>query len=234
MHADLMMAFPALLLCRSFWRRCWGRPLRDRRPRDRARQLGAGGAASSTRRANWARTTSSPSRSSALGACPHRRICSASSAERDHCRGARRLRRAVLLEAALSSFHGRPACSLSTLLGNIIAGRYFPGCALAMFIPGAIILDGALLQSVGGGLAATADHVFSRDAEAGDAAGGKRVLQSVARVVALPSSPALLHPPSGDPTALVADHRANAQIIANVRRNPGLDLPLPRCSSGAI
>src|SRR3984885_6043703 len=203
----------------------------DRRARDRARQLGAGGADHLHRdtRARGAGLHSGRTlawrRAYAHSFSPHR---AASPAERNRVGNARRCNDGVARSDALLPRRRRAAAA--ALLGqhHLREPELLPGRPVARFHPRRDhSRDGAFLQSYRRRLTRPASpHPTGTRLRAALLA--RRVIQAVAVLLGVAVITfVLLHYLPANPAALVAGRSANAQMIANVRHQLGLDLPLP-------
>ena len=135
----------------------------------------------------------------------------------------------VLLEATLS-FLGVGVQPPQPSWGNIIyeSQSYFQAAPWLVFIPGVIILATALCFNLVGDALRDLLDPNSTGTRLMATLLARRVLQSVAVLLGVAVITfLLLHYLPADPAALVAGRSANAQIIANVRHQLGLDLPLP-------
>ena len=135
----------------------------------------------------------------------------------------------VLLEATFS-FLGVGVQPPQPSWGNIIyeSQSYFQAAPRLVFIPGAIILGTALSFNLVGDVLRDLLDPTQRGRGLMATLLARRLIQAVAVLlgVAIITFP-LLHYLPADPAALVAGRSANAQMIANVRHQLGLDLPLP-------
>ena len=135
----------------------------------------------------------------------------------------------VLLEATLS-FLGVGVQPPQPSWGNIIyeSQSYFQAAPWLVFIPGAIILATALSFNLVGRRSARPARPDAAGTRLMAGLLARRLIQAVAVLLGVAIITfLLLHYLPADPAALVAGRSANAQMIANVRHQLGLDLPLP-------
>ena len=136
----------------------------------------------------------------------------------------------VLLEATLS-FLGVGVQPPQPSWGNIIyeSQSYFQAAPWLVFIPGAIILATALsFNLVGDALRDLLDPNSAGTRLMAAQLNCRQLVQAVAVLLGVAVITfLLLHFLPADPAALVAGRSANAQMIASVRHQLGLDLPLP-------